>query len=198
MRFMAARSWRRTGHRVRGVLSSAVLFVSWPAAGQSPSSTPPLPADLVVALRAAGCRIPNAPSAYGPDSSAVIAHVAYHAAVRTPSSADWIVVCERASRRAVLVFPAPLRRSDGPALTLPISWSPKEPGCEGWIDVADSTWVRAALGHAVRDGRRQLLTAEERRSPLHAGILESMCEGGDLRYWTGRRWISLPAYGDAR
>jgi hypothetical protein len=185
-----------TSLRIRGVLSAALLIVSWSASGQSRSTTRPLPEDLSTALRGSGCRVPSAPAAYGSDSSAVIAHVAYRASVRGKATADWIVLCERASRREVFVYATPLRGSSGPALTLPLTWYPDEPGCEGWIGVADSAWVRAALTHAFRVRLQLVLTAEERRLPLHVGILDGMCEGDGMRYWTGRRWITFPAHWD--
>jgi hypothetical protein len=112
------------------------------------------------------------------------------------TSIDWLVICERASRRDVFIYATPLRSSSKPALRLPITWYPKDAGCEGWIEIADSAWVRAALARAFREHRRQPLTAAERRVPLHAGILDSMCEGAGMRYWTGRRWITLPSRWD--
>jgi hypothetical protein len=110
---------------------------------------------------------------------------------------DWVVICERDSRRDVLVFAEPITMESQPALQVNIDWDPNDPGCEGWIVIADSQWVRLAIGKQRPDGNRERLEAAERAS-LHDGIVDSVCEGEDatIRYWTGRRWISLPAYWD--
>jgi len=181
------------------LLSAVLLCAAGRIFAQSRPASRLIPDDLRTALRRSGCRVPDAPAVYGRDSVAAIAHVAYQANVRTATSNDWIVVCEHNSRRAVYIYASPARPSSKPLLRLPIAWDPTSDGCEGWIGVADSTWVRAALAHAARDRRPAILDAKEKRLPLHAGILGSLCEGNGalLHYWTGRRWVELPAHWDA-
>ena len=152
----------------------------------------------MTALSRAGCHVPAPPREFGSDSTSAIPHVAYRTSVRTPAATDWVVVCERDARREVLVFAEPVASESQPVLHTDIYWDPNDDPCEGWIAIADSAWVRLAMRKPLSDGSRQQLEPDERTTPTHAGIIDSMCEGEDahIRYWTGRRWISLPAYWD--
>ena len=163
----------------------------------SASRVAALPAALTAALTREGCRVPNPPEVYGPDSTSIIPHVAYRANVRLRESKDWVVICERVSRRDVLVFTDPITRESQPALQLNIEWDPNDDGCEGWIEIADGEWVGLAISKERSQGNQERLAPAEARA-LHAGIVDSMCEGDGvaIRYWTGRRWVSLPAYWD--
>ena len=173
--------------------AAALALLAAPAIAQSHTAT--LPAPLVTALGQAGCRVPLAPSVYGPDTAAAIPNVAYRAAFLSAASEAWAIVCEVADRREILVYALPVTPASRPAIRLPIEWNPTEDGCEGWIALADRNHVRAAL--ATRRARiRPPLDRSEAAQPVHAGIIDSMCVGSSLRYWTGRRWIALQAYSD--
>ena len=165
--------------------------------GAPSARTGVLPAPLRSALTREGCRVPTPPSDMEGDSTSVIPHVAYHANVRLPGSRDWVVVCERVTRRDVLVFSEPVTPESQPTLQLNIDWDPNEDGCEGWIAIADSQWVRLAIGKERSKSNQARLAPSETKA-MHAGILDNMCEGdgATIQYWTGRRWVSLPAYWD--
>ena len=167
------------------------------AAQTAPNVARSLPTTLAAALARDGCRIPASPSELGPDSRSVIPHVAYRADVRSSDRADWVVICERDARRHVLVFAEPVASESQPVLQLDIDWDPNDEGCDGWITMADSAWVRLAIGKERSQSGHQPAVPSE-LAALHTGIVDSMCEGEDahIRYWTGRRWISLPAYWD--
>jgi hypothetical protein len=114
-------------------MATICLVVGASLQAQGPGSPPrtiaaALPGRLMTALQRAGCRVPEPPAELSSDSSAVVPHVAYRARIRSASALDWVVLCERAGRREVVV--------------------------------------------------------------------DSMCEGASLHYWTGRRWMKLPAYCD--
>lgn len=178
----------------------AVLIVTCgqaAAAQTSQAGARPLPTGLAAALARDGCRIPASPSELGPDSRSVIPHVAYRADVRSAGATDWVVVCERDSRRQVLMFAEPVASESQPALQLDIDWDPNDESCDGWITMADSAWVRLAIGKERSQSGHQPAVPSE-LAALHTGIVDSMCEGEDahIRYWTGRRWIALPAYWD--
>jgi hypothetical protein len=182
----------------RRLLSLALICVAWEASAQPRSTTPQLPGDLTAALRRSGCRVPAAPTAFGRDTLAAIEHVAYRATVRTASVTDWVIVCERESRREIYIYASPVRPASQPLLRLPIAWDATGDGCEGWIGVADTTWVRAAFAHAIRQRRPVDLDSQEKQMPMHSGILDGMCEGDGalMRYWTGRRWVTLQSHWD--
>jgi hypothetical protein len=156
-----------------------------------------LPLTLVAALDDAGCRVPTPPAVFGRDSAAAIPHVAYRAAFLSAIPHDWAVICERAAHREVWVFSPPFTAQSRPTAQLPIAWDAAEEGCDGWIATADSAWARAALAKWRRT-RGHALTTAESSGPSHAGIIDGMCEGGSvaMRYWTGRRWLALPAFWD--
>ena len=158
-----------------------------------------LPGVLVAALHRAGCRVPAPPTQLGADSAAAIPHVAYRAAILSATSDDWAVICERSARREVWIFSRPITARSRPVARLSIAWDSADEGCEGWIAIADSTWVRSALAKWRLTRGHALTTAESSALP-HAGIIDDMCEGGSaaLTYWTGRRWVTLPAYWEAR
>jgi hypothetical protein len=184
-------------------LSSLLIACAKVAAAQAvPTANPranasTLPPTLAAALARDGCRVPASPSELGSDSQSVIPHVAYRTSVRGSDATDWVVICEHDSRREVLVFAEPVAADSQPALRLDIEWDPNDEGCEGWITVADSAWVRLAIGKERSLSGHQPVAPSE-IAALHAGIVDSMCEGEDahIRYWTGRRWIALPAYWD--
>src|SRR5262245_593599 len=188
---------------MRGVAVCCLVVWAHGAASQEAKSGKPrshtiaLPAALTAALTREGCRVPTPPKEYAADSTSVIPRVVYRASVRLVASTDWVVICERTSRRDVLVFSEPITTESQPALQLNIEWDPNDDGCEGWIEIADSAWVRLAIGKERSQGNEERLAPSEIKA-VHAGIIDSMCEGDGvrIRYWTGRRWVSLPAYWD--
>ena len=157
-----------------------------------------LPGVLVGTLRRAGCRVPAPPTQLATDSTAAIPHVAYRAAILSATSDDWAVICERSARREVWIFSRPITAQSRPTARLSIAWDSADEGCEGWIAIADSTWVRSALAK-WRLTRGHALTTPESSALPHAGIIDDMCGSGSaaLWYWTGRRWVTLPAYWEA-
>jgi hypothetical protein len=149
-----------------------------------------LPQTLRTALAKRNCRVP-APPPIGTDSTAAISFVAYRAQVTEMAAADWVVVCERDSTRRVLVYRTPVGASDSPVAKLSLSdWDPKNEGCEGWISIADSSWIKRIWRSATRPFK---LTAVEQSHQRHAGILDGVCDGGSrfIWYWTGTRWVRL-------
>lgn len=173
--------------------AATLALLASPANAQSQTAT--LPAPVSTALGRAGCRLPAAPSGYGPDSAAAIPNVAYRASFLSATSEAWAVVCEVADHREILVYALPVSPTSQPAARLRIEWTPGEEGCDGWIALADRNHVRAALAKQ-RARIRPPLDRSEAAQPLHAGIIDSMCEGSStvVRYWTGRRWIAFQAY----
>ena len=184
------------------VLATLVgLIVARVAAAQTLSPTSvngALPSPLASALARDSCRAATPARAFGPDTASVIPHVAYRAAVRAADTKDWVVLCVHDASREALIFPEPIVADARPAMRLDIYWDPNDDDCEGWIAVADSQWVRLAMGKQRGDDRHERLQPDERALSIHEGIIDSMCEGEDvsIRYWTGRRWVSLPAYWD--
>jgi hypothetical protein len=163
-------------------------------ARQAASTVPPA---LRAALKRDGCQVPSPPSeVYTRDSSAAISYVAYRAAVRS-LQLDWVILCERGGHREFRVYSDPVRRGSRPVLQRAVEWDPKAEGCEGWIRIADSAWVRDAFANQPANTAVSL-SPHERAFPLHSAILDSLCEGdgAHLRYWTGRRWITLRALWD--
>ena len=183
----------RTLRCLAGLTLIATGLVARQSAAQSSTH---LPAPLRAALARAGCRVPEAPSALTPDSLAAISHVAYRAALLSTDTTAWAVVCERGDRRDVLLYEPPITASRRPTARLALEWSPSDEGCDGWIELADSALVRAALQKAQARSP-STLDRMERGRPLHTGIIDSMCEGAALHYWSGRRWIKLASSWEA-
>jgi hypothetical protein len=102
---------------------------------------------------------------------------------------DWVVVCQHDTTRLAYVYHSPVAATDAPVAKLKLSgWTPSDEGCEGWIMIAGSPWIRRLWKKAAA-ARAAKLTRT-----FHAGIRDGICDGGVqfIWYWTGRRWIRLP------
>jgi hypothetical protein len=130
----------------------------------------------------------------GEDSAAVIAHVAYRAPLLAPGKSAWAVLCAGDSAREVLVYAEPVHATSAPVARLRLRASSAEEGCENWIGLLDARGMRAVVAADKRRGRAARLRRAERARPLHAGLVDGLCEGEGsvVRYWTGARWATLP------
>lgn len=149
-----------------------------------PAHVTELPPELRTALARAGCGVPRFPPAVRGDTSAVIPFVAYRATVMKASRADWVVLCQHGRAREAVVYRTPVAPAAKPVARLPLTdWTPEDEGCEGWIGIADSSFVRE-----VPRVRRAL--AREHRVLVHQAIIDGICEDSKrMYYWTGRQWL---------
>lgn len=122
---------------------------------------------------------------------------------------DWAVLCVRKGDATILVFPraggavAELETVTGAvpdpsALPYLGESNPYRYGCETGIMRTPASALRqdVAAGDLTGELPGGSLSTEERRAPVHDGILSGDCEGlSNIYYWTGRRWV-LFAGGD--
>jgi hypothetical protein len=122
---------------------------------------------------------------------------------------DWAVLCVRHGDATILVFPAAggaiaeLETVTGevPDPTALPRVDASDPFVYGCVTVIMRT-PASALKQDVEAGditgsmTGGALSSQERRAPVHDGILSGDCEGvSNIYYWTGRRWV-LFAGGD--
>jgi len=172
------------------LLSSVDAAQFRPARQHDPYAS--LPVEIREVITRRGCRPPRGPNA---ESSTVVAGSFF--TPRRGTEHDLAVLCMRQPRNEIVV----IRKGHKETLTALEVMSSAQVGrdsadasCDPEIHLARGADLETEIRAGVPSIGPNWIDSTERATPVHDGILDATCDGvGTIRYWTGRRWTSIPS-----